>query len=439
MAAPSLFLARREATPDPVLATRYFQAAVDAAAESGETLVVPPGRYVLTTIYLRSGLTLELAAGAVLSPHPDLDAWPQGSWGHNKDRQPFHFLVADGAENLTVRGGGTIDGGGPLFWGVASHPNAFIPAAARRPSPLVELRRVKDLRLEGITILDSPGWTIHVHDGDRVHIEGITIRNDLRGPNTDGIDLNGVRDVVVRGCRVICGDDAIVLKTTADARSCERVLIEDCEVESGCAALKLGTESHHDFRQVTMRRCQVGPSNRGVAIYMADGGVAEDILIEDVKGVVLGDVAFSRPLHLEVHRRRPDSQLGAIRRLVVRRTDWVTDGRLVVLQNEPDRITDLRIEDLILRYPRWEDPEKYPEEGATHQNLALRPDLRRQRALLLTDLTDGLVRERWQLAEPDEQLVLPPEPEKKRFNGSFEVFGPENWRGGEGPPPWGIM
>ena len=36
--------------------------------------------------------------------------------GHNKDRQPYHLILADNCENIAFTGPGTIDGNGYAFW-----------------------------------------------------------------------------------------------------------------------------------------------------------------------------------------------------------------------------------------------------------------------------------------------------------------------------------
>lgn len=102
------------------------------------------------------------------------------------------------------------------------------------------------------------------------------------GPNTDGFDLNGVRDLILSDCIVSAGDDAIVLKTSRDARSCERVVITNCILRTYCAAVKLGTESWHDFRNIAVSNCVVHGSPRAFALYEFDGASMEDIVVSNV-------------------------------------------------------------------------------------------------------------------------------------------------------------
>lgn len=99
-------------TSDPRGTAAVLQRALDA----GGIVEVPPGTWTITTLRLRSNTTLRLARGAVLRAHANLDDYPTGRAGHNKDRQPYHLLWAQECENLTIEGDGTIDGNGRAFW-----------------------------------------------------------------------------------------------------------------------------------------------------------------------------------------------------------------------------------------------------------------------------------------------------------------------------------
>ena len=111
-----------------------------------------------------------------------------------------------------------------------------------RISPLFEIRKSLHVVLDGFTIEDSPGWTIHPYCCDDVTIRGLTLDSDLYGPNTDGIDVNGCRDVFISDCNISGCDDAIILKATQDARSTERVVVTNCVLTTKCGALGLGAE-----------------------------------------------------------------------------------------------------------------------------------------------------------------------------------------------------
>ena len=83
-----------------------------------------------------------------------------------------------------------------------------------------------------------------------VTVENIKVRS-MAAITTDGSDIDGCSNVVVRGCDFDAEDDAICLTSTD--RLCENVLVENCRVRSSCYGLKMGTASHGGFRRITVR------------------------------------------------------------------------------------------------------------------------------------------------------------------------------------------
>ena len=96
------------------LNTQAIQSAVDScAASGGGTVVVPPGVFLTGTVFLKSRITLQLEAGAVLKGSPRItdycadDAYPQ-NWPCAKEGwRGAHLLVAVNCEDVTVTGPGT--------------------------------------------------------------------------------------------------------------------------------------------------------------------------------------------------------------------------------------------------------------------------------------------------------------------------------------------
>ncbi len=381
------------------LATAGIQAAIDAvAAAGGGTVVLPPGTYRSGTLHLCSRLRLELEPGAVLLGSPELGDYPAaGRSGVDKDRHDHHLLIARGCEHLRIGGGGTIDGNGPAFWEPAEGPRSWIRSKPDRVSPLLELSGCRDLAIEDLTIRNSPGWTVHAFCCDLVRIRGVTVDNPMWGPNTDGFDLNGVRDLMMSDCHVTAGDDAIVLKTSRDARSCERVVITNCILKTYCAALKLGTESWHDFRNIVFSNCVVHGSPRAFACYMFDGATIEDVAVSNLACDTACGWALNRPIHLDLRRRDraapvgPDAPaIGRMRNITVANLAARTDGRIVLTGADGGRIEGVRLSGISLRYPIIEDPAEIGPRADGLQFSRHSPEARGARAAVVADAVDGL-------------------------------------------------
>ena len=365
--------------------TRALQSSIDDIhAAGGGTIHIPVGTWELTTFFLKSGVTLNLPANATLKACGDISQYPSTTTQDaNKDRQPYHFVVAVDCENVSIIGDGVIDGNGEAFWHESSRSlvkkgvdlQAFcdehqLPPAYRnenhpwfreksaRPSPMMEFKRVRHLRLRGVTIANSPGWTVHCHDCDDLHIHGITIDNCLFGPNTDGLDLNGCRDVRISDCDLTCGDDAIILKAMADSRSCERVTVSNCIISSNCAALGLGAENNHPIRDICFTGCVIRQALRAFQIEMWDTGTIENVVVSNLTGTCHTEIPLQRAIYVNVgcNRREDDGTWGICRNLQFSNISLNTRGRCMFTAPDGAKIENVVVRDVHLIFDAVENP-----------------------------------------------------------------------------------
>lgn len=373
------------------LQTTCIQSAIDrAGAVGGGTVLVPAGVYRVGTLFLRDRVTLHLDSGAVLQGSHDIADYPAVPGGDGKDRQPHHLLVLDGLTHAGITGSGVIDGQGEAFWearpsipGWAGGPNMWYRVPGPRPSPLIECSRCTDLKLADFSILNSPGWTLHLNDCERVSVRGITIRNHPWGPNTDGIDVNNSRDITIADCNISAADDAIVLKTTAPNRPTERVAVTNCILRTKCVALKLGTESHSDMRQITFSNCICHDCHRAVGLYCLDGSTFEDIVVSNLVCSDATQIPLNRPIHIDLRRRTDDSPFGTIRRVMIANVMARTSGRVLITAEDGCTLEDLLIQNLALRYDRIEDPAEPSRDARSAQYSNRTPAARAARAAVI--------------------------------------------------------
>ena len=174
----------------------------DAAAAGGGTVVVPAGHYRCGTVSLRSNIELHLEAGARFQGSHDIDDYPRFHKGksHGGDHKARHLIIAHHCRNVAITGRGMIDGQGPAFWLPQESERAWIRPKGDRVSPCIEISECEDVLIEGITIHESPGWTLHLQICTRVRIHGVRVDNNRFGPNNDGFDINGCHDVMISDC-----------------------------------------------------------------------------------------------------------------------------------------------------------------------------------------------------------------------------------------------
>ncbi|MCC5827847.1 MAG: right-handed parallel beta-helix repeat-containing protein [Phycisphaeraceae bacterium] len=409
----SLWAALRE-TGHPKATTGIVQEAIDRAAADasahGGMVIIPPGTWTITTLYLRSGVTLHLSRGAVLKAHTDLADYPTHTRGHNKDRTGYHLIMAQDCDQITISGDGVIDGNGTAFWeppirDLRAQGKDVTDDIARAPahwpidgpwwrgwkpriSPMLEIRNCRDVVLRDVIFRNSPGWTIHPYCCDRVRIDGITIDDHLYGPNTDGIDINGCRDVIISNCTITGCDDSIILKATQDARSTERVTVTNCILTTNCAALGLGAETSQSIRDVTFSNCIIRQALRMVQFEMWNPGTIENVAISNLSGRTMTpeDVPMEKVIYMDIqHHGRTDGALGHMRNIHIEGITAVTRGRCIMTATEGAMISDVTLRGIHLRYPEIEDAAELIKTNRSSQNNNDNPEARKRNAVVVAE------------------------------------------------------
>lgn len=271
---------------------------------------------------------------------------------------------------MTITGEGEIDGNGPAFWEKnRPHEWHFWRENLRRVSPMILFDDCRHVRIDNVTMRNTPGWTVHLRRCEHVSVRGVTMRNGLFGPNNDGLDINGCRYVTVSDCDIETGDDAIVLKTTHDAGPTEYVTVTNCVLKTSCVAFKLGSESWYPFRHVTLSNCVVPSCSRAVTLLSYDGGDIEHVQVSALTGTTNSGWPVNRPIevysecwenletghHETLRPPRRAAVPGRIRDVTFRDIDLVTDGRVMMVARQDRPIEDITMEGLRLRYVLLED------------------------------------------------------------------------------------
>jgi hypothetical protein len=423
------------------LCTRALQAAIDAAAVAGGTVVVPPGVFLTGTIFLKSRVTLELRRGAKILGSPNLSDYVEVRWGHHMDRTPYHLVMADGVEDVAITGDGEIDGNGPGFWD-KKRPSEwhFFHTTWRRVSPMVEISGCKNVRVEGVRLTNSAGWTLHLHDVQHAWVRGVRIINTLFGPNTDGIDITGGRYITVSDCHITTGDDAIALKTSVDSQSCEYVSVTNCVLETNCVAVRVGYESKQDFRHIAVSNCVIPRCSRAIDLRTIDGCTIEHVCMTNITGTTNCGWPFNRPVEMYADRleniftfepMHPNygkypwaKRAGIIRNITLSNLDFVTDGRVLIGAANEGEISDITVDNLRLRYAMIDDP--YPSGAKAMSASFFRgvPDLRVARAAVCvenaTNITMRGLEIHWPQYPVDEDWRLLKSPHRQGLTDAYK-------------------
>lgn len=251
--------------------TEAVQSAIDACAEAGGgTVAVAGGIFVVGTIFLRSGVTVEIQSSAKVLASPCIDDYA-AEVHHNRYRNEPDMdrclFFGEDASQIAIRGGGIIDGNAEAF------PNK---GSIYRPM-MFRFLRCTQIHLEGLRLYDAAAWTTAFLDSSYIWVDGVDIRNEKRY-NGDGLDFDGCSHVYVSNCNIRGTDDNLCLQAGSKAFPMEDVHIQNCSFSSICAGIRIGLKSIGTIRDVVISNCTMKNVWReGIKIECTEGGTMERI------------------------------------------------------------------------------------------------------------------------------------------------------------------
>lgn len=280
--------------------TAALQTAIDTlSAAGGGTVYVQPGTYKIGSVCLKDNITLYLDKGAELASL---------TYDENqaaKDPLAAGVLYAENAKNITITGGGTINGMGETY---TNPPKEETPLyalknfntytrviearkrireakSAERPNVL-NLYKCENVTVDGIILKDAASWTFVLSQCSNVQISNLVIDNSMHVANSDGIDIAGGEAIAISHCFIATGDDGIVLKPSE--AEIHNVTVEDCTIASYANCFKIGTETQMDVSNVQVRNCTFFLPNgitggySGIAIESCDGSNVSDVTVSNI-------------------------------------------------------------------------------------------------------------------------------------------------------------
>lgn len=349
------------------------------AQGGGGTIVVPPGRWLTGSIRLPSRTTLHLEAGATILGSRDRSRYPlrEQPWEGGRTTGHDPLVWADHAEDVSITGRGTIDGQGEDWWAAvrAGGPPSIRPR-------LISFRSCTRVLVSGVRLTRSPSWTVHPWRCRDVRIDGVTIVNPPDSPNTDGIDPESCQDVAIRDCLIDVGDDAIVIKAGvgdddgAGNPPCERITISGCHIVRGHGGIVIGSEMSGGVRDVVVSNCLMRGTDRGIRIKtrrgrggFVDGLSVDGVTMREVGCPIVAHMYYrytglqeaDRPWVASREAQAVDRRTPSIRnlRLTGISAEDVTGPCLGLLYGLPESpITDVSIGDCRLAHRREADPQQ---------------------------------------------------------------------------------
>lgn len=269
--------------------TSFIQAAIMACPKKGRVLV-PAGKYLITSLFITSDIYIEIAKDAVLlgdtkrenrvyfpgsvkTTDLNNDEYHLGTWEGNPLPMFAGIISGINAHNTVIYGQGTIDGCASIenWWN-----NPKVMNIAYRPR-MIFLNNCKNIKLEGLTVTNSPAWNIHPFFSEDLLFCNLNIINPKVSPNTDGLDPESCKNVEIVGVHFSLGDDCIAVKSgkiymgAKYKRPSDNIHIYQCLMENGHGAVTLGSEIAGGITNMTVEDCLFKSTDRGLRIKTRRG------------------------------------------------------------------------------------------------------------------------------------------------------------------------
>jgi len=268
------------------LCTEAFKNAIKEASNcGGGTVYVPAGSFLTGSIMLKSNINLYLEAGSIIKFASDTEEYPvvMSRWEGVKREVYASCIYAHSQENISVTGHGTLEGQGEFWWKLSLENKNEYP----RPK-LISFHGCIKILIDGITLRNSPSWTINPICSENITVNNVTILNPAKSPNTDGINPESCKNVHISNCHIDVGDDCITIKAgtqeTKEKVPCENITITNCTMVHGHGGIVIGSEMSGDVRNVVISNCIFEKTDRGIRMKSrrGRGGVVEDIRINNI-------------------------------------------------------------------------------------------------------------------------------------------------------------
>ncbi|MFV8325661.1 glycoside hydrolase family 28 protein [Flavobacterium sp. ZS1P14] len=144
----------------------------------------------------------------------------------------------------------------------------------------------QNINIQGLTIENSPCWTIHYIYSNQVTLHDLNIISTAH--NGDGIDPDSSTGSYIFNCRFSTGDDCIAIKSGKNpegytiGKPTRNIRITDCDFTKG-HSLAIGSEMSGGVSDVFIQDCKIGNLLHGLQIKATKdrGGYVRNVIVRD--------------------------------------------------------------------------------------------------------------------------------------------------------------
>ena len=282
------------------LDTEAIQKAIDACNKGDTLLLGGKGFFLCGTLRLKGDMTLYIEKGTELVGSRNLEHYYANEFYHNEMVKTISLIYALDCNNIEITGGGKIQMNGDAFvnfdaWCPDETPRETMikefeeqtvvgpETKITRPSQPIFFNNCKNVHVHDLKIFNSPCWTVTFSNCEDIVFENMYVDNHNRIANNDGVHFSASRNIVVRNCTFLCGDDCFAATCITNTNGvCENIEVYDCLMSSRSAAIRFG-HLYSVVRNVKVHDIKILPSNRGISIFSGDDGLVENVHIYNIE------------------------------------------------------------------------------------------------------------------------------------------------------------
>jgi polygalacturonase len=267
--------------------TAAIQTAIDDCATAGGGIVVlDHGTFLSGPIVLKSNITFSIGKEATLLGSPDRSDYAPFPFAGKQTIQPL--VSALNAQNVTITGGGTIDGQGHIWWDYVKGVKDSGVLGTDHPRPMgIVFDHSHHIVVENITMQNAGFWQIVPYYSDDLKFLNMRVLAP-KSPNTDAIDPFSSSNILIDHVFSSIGDDNIAIKSGAidspgpDAPSHD-ITITDCTFERG-HGLSIGSEIAGGVYNVHAERIHFKGTDQGIRVKANRdrGNDTHDLTFKDI-------------------------------------------------------------------------------------------------------------------------------------------------------------
>jgi polygalacturonase len=272
------------------LDTAAIQGALDRCGRAGGGIVhFAPGTYLTKPLFLSTKTTLQIDPDAkLIGTDEPSDYFKFGTNSITNAPLAFNGLInGTNLTNITITGGGTIDGAGARWWVPAEAAREKTPGYSMPRPRMISIVYSRNVRVTDVTLQNSPSYHFVPMGCENVVVSNVTILAPERSPNTDAIDPSACKNVLITKCHIDVGDDNVAIKSPYKVPgrefACEDITVTDCVFLHG-HGMSIGSDTTGGVHNVNVRNCVFANTENGLRIksQRGRGGLVEDINYSDL-------------------------------------------------------------------------------------------------------------------------------------------------------------